>query len=73
MNISGAIISASSAVKTSEFLLASSARMRRCSISARASGLVNSRSGRRMLNGSLLPSLPASSLAVSVSVTSAPA
>jgi hypothetical protein len=29
--------------------------MRRCSISARASGLVNSRSGSRMLNGSLLP------------------
>ncbi len=28
--------------------------MRRCSISARASGLVNSRSGSRMLNGSLL-------------------
>ena len=55
------------------FWLASSARMRRCSISARASGLVNSRSGSRMLNGSLRPSLPASSLAVSVSVTSAPA
>src|SRR3954471_11128815 len=47
--------------------------MRRCSISARARGFVNSRSGSRMLKGSLVPSLPASSLAVSVSVTSAPA
>jgi hypothetical protein len=38
-----------------------------------ASGLVNARSGRRKANGSLLPSLPPSSRAVSVMTTSAPA
>ena len=70
---SGAIIIASSATPIWPRWLASSARMRRCSISARGSGLVNSRSGRRVANGSLWPSLPASSLAVRVSVTSAPA
>src|ERR1700733_4213138 len=65
--------SASSAVMTSGRVLASSARLRRCSTSARARGLVKTRSGSRKLNGSLLPWLPPSSWATSVMVTSAPA
>ena len=64
MNFSGASASASSAVMTSGRAWASSARLRRCSISARASGLVKTRSGRRNANGSLLPSLPPSSRAI---------
>ena len=73
MKRSGAIESASSAISTFGFASASSARMRRCSISARASGLTNTRSGSLNSVGVLDPSLPASSRAVSVSVTSAPA
>ena len=70
---SGAKVSASSAVSTRACASASSASERRCSISARAIGLLNGRSGSRSSNGSLLPSLPASSRAISVIATSTPA
>ena len=47
--------------------------MRRCSISARATGLTKMRCGSCNSSGSLRPSLPASSRAISVIATSAPA
>ena len=55
LNLSGPRVSASTAVMTCERTRASSARLRRCSTSAFASGLVNARSGRWKANGSLLP------------------
>ena len=66
MKRSGAIDSASSAVSTRSLASASSARLRRCSISARASGLTNGRSGSRSSCGVERPSLLASSRATSV-------
>ena len=73
LNFSGAQVSASSAVSTSACASPSSARLRRCSISERATGLVNARSGSRKSIGSVVPSLPPSSRAISVIDTSAPA
>src|SRR5580704_18004838 len=64
LNLSGPSVSASTTVMTCERTRASSARLRRCSTSAFASGLVNARSGRRKANGSLLPSLSPSLRAV---------
>ncbi len=61
VNFSGAMVSASSASSTRGFASASSARSRRCSIKARASGLPKGRSGNCMSNGSERPSLPPSS------------
>src|SRR6202166_3643244 len=52
---SGASVSASSAVSTRAWASASSARIRRCSISARAIGLENRRSGRRKSDRALPP------------------
>ena len=60
LNFSGAMVSASSAVSTCGLASASSARLRRCSISARATGLVKGRSGSR-IRGLGRPSLPPSS------------
>src|SRR5919108_461896 len=47
---SGAIVSALSALSTLAWASPSSARMRRCSTSARAIGFANGRSGRRNSN-----------------------
>ena len=51
LNLSGPSVSASTAVMTCERTRASSARLRRCSTSAFASGLVNARSGRCRVKG----------------------
>src|SRR5664280_1772226 len=67
------MVSASSAVSTSGFASASSARMRRCSIKERATGLTKMRCGSCNSVASLRPSLPASSRATSVIATLAPA
>ena len=70
---SGSMRSASSAAWTRRRSSGSSTIVRRCSTSARASGLVKGRCGSVKSTGSLRPSCSASSLATRVSFTRAPA
>ena len=72
MNSSGSSVSASSARATCRRSRGSSASRRRCSTTARASGLVKRRSGSTISIGSLRPDWPARSLATSVSSTFMP-